>query len=129
MTTLQILESKDMVNPTDWCRPLKFESMDGGRSDSYSFENMYSGLPENNAKWVRVEDVFGQNDDLLGLAASWQDPSNRTAGEQYVLEAFYRFYITPHTHLTPDIQVVIDPANTPTKDAVTIFGLRLRTLY
>ena len=59
MKTLQILEPKDTVKPTDWCRPLRFESMSGGHSDSYSFECMYSGLPENNAKWVRVEDTFG----------------------------------------------------------------------
>ncbi len=33
------------------------------------------------------------------------------------------------THLTPDVQVVIDPSNAPNKDAVTVFGLRLRTLF
>ena len=60
---------------------------------------------------------------------SWEEPSNRALRDQYVVEGFYRFYLTLHTHLTPDIQVVIDPANAPTKDAVTVFGLRLRTLF
>ena len=46
-----------------------------------------------------------------------------TVRDQYVFEAFYRLHITPYTHLTPDIQVVIDPANAPNKDAVTVFGL------
>jgi len=73
--------------------------------------------------------MFSQNDDVIGLAASWQESSGRALRDQYVLEAFYRFYITPHTHLSPDIQIVIDPANAPTKDAATVFGVRLRTLY
>ena len=76
-----------------------------------------------------IENILGQNDDVIGVAASWEEPSNRALRDQYVVEAFYRFYITPHTHLTPDIQVVIDPANAPNRDAVTVFGLRLRTLY
>ena len=60
---------------------------------------------------------------------AWEEPSNGTLCDQFVVETFYRFYITPHTHLTPDIQVIIDPANAPSKEAVTVFGLRLRTLY
>ena len=67
-----------------------------------------------------------QNDDVIGVATSWEEPSNRALSDQYVVEAFYRFYITPHTHLTPDIQVVIDPAKAPSKHAVVVFGLRLR---
>ena len=76
-----------------------------------------------------IENLFGQNDDVIGLAAAWQESSAPSLRDQYVLEAFYRFYITPHTHVSPDIQVVVDPANAPSKDAVTVFGLRLRTLY
>jgi porin len=88
-----------------------------------------NGIRQNLSLGVGIEDVFGQNDDVVGLATSWEDPSNPMLRDQYIVEAFYRFYITPFTHLTPDIQVVLDPANSPTKDSVTIFGLRLRTLY
>lgn len=59
MTSLLLLEPQDTVLPTDWCRPLAIISDDGGRSDEYSFTNIYSGRPINNAKWVRVRDVFG----------------------------------------------------------------------
>lgn len=59
MITVKILEPGDHVKPTDWCRPLTLVSMSGGHSDHYSFESMYSGTPENNVRWVRVEDVFG----------------------------------------------------------------------
>ena len=88
-----------------------------------------NGIRQNLSIGLGVEDIFSQNDDVIGVAASWQSPSNRILREQYVVETFYRFYLTPHTHLSPDIQVVIDPANAPTKDAVMVFGLRLRTLF
>ena len=76
-----------------------------------------------------IEDVLCQNDDLIGVAYSWMEPSGGSLRDQYVFETFYRINITPHTHLTPDVQVVIDPANAPNKSAVTVFGLRIRTLY
>ena len=88
-----------------------------------------NGIRENLSIGLGIEDVCGQTVDLLGLAASWQEPADQSLPDQYVFEAFYRFQITPHIHLTPDIQVVIDPANAPTKNAVTVFGLRWRTLY
>mgnify|MGYP001826165912 FL=1 len=76
-----------------------------------------------------IENVLSQNDDLIGVAGSWQEPSSGGTRDQYVVETFYRFYLTPQTHFSPDIQVVVDPANAPGKSAVTVFGLRLRTLY
>ena len=60
MITIQILEDNDIVNADDWCRPLEIESMSGGMSDHFSFRSVYSGTPCNNAKWVRVRDVFGK---------------------------------------------------------------------
>ena len=88
-----------------------------------------NGVRQNLSVGLGIENLFGQNDDVLGLAAAWQESSAPTSRDQYVLEAFHRFYITPHTHISPDIQVVIEPASAPTKDAVTVFGLRIRTLY
>jgi len=88
-----------------------------------------NGIRQNASVGVGWEEVCGQNYDLIGVAVSWEEPANRSLRDQYVVEAFYRFQITPLTHLTPDIQVVIDPANSPNKDAVTVLGLRLRTLF
>lgn len=59
MITVQLLEATDTIDPEDWCRPLSIVSMSGGHSDGYSFKNMYSGTPENNAKWVKVKDTIG----------------------------------------------------------------------
>lgn len=60
MITVQLLEINDKILPTDWCRPLTLVSMNGGYSDSYSFESEYSGNPINNAKWCKVSDIFGE---------------------------------------------------------------------
>ena len=86
-----------------------------------------NGIRQNLSVGIGIEDVLSQNDDLIGVAFSWQETSNRALRDQSVVETFYRFYITPHSHVSPDIQVVFDPANAPQKEAVAVFGLR--TLY
>ena len=39
---------------------------------------------------------------------------------------FYRFSLTPTVTLTPDLQVLIDPALNPDHDVILILGLRAR---
>lgn len=59
MKQIFVLEVDDVVEKTDWCRPLELTSMSGGLGDGYSFKSCYSGTPQNNVKWVRVKDQFG----------------------------------------------------------------------
>lgn len=59
MITVNILEDTDTILATDWCRPLLLVTMSGGHSDYYSFENMYSGQPENNVLWVNTNQIIG----------------------------------------------------------------------
>ncbi len=86
-------------------------------------------IRQNFSTGVGVEDVFGQSDDLIGVAFSWGMPTDRSLRDEYAFEMFYRIFITRHTHVTPDLQVIIDPASAPGRDAVSVLGLRLRTLY
>lgn len=58
MIQIQLLEPQDVLQGTDWCRPLILQTMSGGMSDSYSFECEWSGKPENNTKWVNVSEIF-----------------------------------------------------------------------
>lgn len=58
MKTINILEKNDVIQKGDWCRPLYLCTMSGGMSDDYSFKSMYSGAPENNTKWCRVERIM-----------------------------------------------------------------------
>lgn len=58
MITVNILEDTDIIQATDYCRPLLLCTI-SKYSDNYSFTNTYSGQPENNVKWLRVDRAFG----------------------------------------------------------------------
>jgi porin len=81
------------------------------------------------ATGVGFEEPFGQNNDLIGIGLSWGQPSDRALRDQYVLEAFYRFQVTPYTNLAPDIQVTFDPSENPAEETIVVGGIRLRTLF
>lgn len=52
MISVHILEDHDKIDPMDWVRPLTFD----GEANTKS---CYSGKPDNNTKWVRVYEYFG----------------------------------------------------------------------
>lgn len=72
------------------------------------------------------ESVFGYDDDTIGVGLSWGDPWNSSLDNQYALEAFYRMQLTPQFALTPDVQVIVDPATDPSSDLLGVFSLRGR---
>jgi len=64
--------------------------------------------------------------DLLGLGLSWGKPHEDSLSDQYTAEIFYRLQLAQNLAVTPDIQFLIDPANNPGHDFITVFGLRAR---
>ena len=72
---------------------------------------------------------FGKNDDLAGIAAAWGRPSNDRLDDQAVVEAFYRFQLTPAIEVTPDLQLIIEPTLAPEEDYVWVFGVRVRITF
>jgi hypothetical protein len=78
---------------------------------------------------IGFEEVFGQNQDLGGLGFAWGQPEDSSLRDQYTIETFYRFHLTPYTRLTPDIQVIINPSRAPEIGTEWVFGLRLRTIF
>ena len=81
------------------------------------------------AAGIGFEDPFGKPDDLAGIGLAWGQPRDTKLRDQYVAEAFYRFHLTPYTHLTPDIQWIFNPSEAPNQDSILVLGLRLRTLF
>ena len=71
--------------------------------------------------------------DLLGLGLNWGRPSHKTYGpglrDQYTVELFYRLQLLEHLALTPDVQVLVNPATNPGADVVGVFGLRARLAF
>lgn len=81
------------------------------------------------ATGLGLERPLGQNNDLIGIGFSWGQPTDRTLRDQYVIEAFYRVQITPHTNLTPDLQITFDPSENSAEETIVVGGVRLRTLF
>ena len=64
--------------------------------------------------------------DLLGVGIGWGKPHEDSLSDQYTAEIFYRLQLAQNLAVTPDIQFLIDPANNPGHDFITVFGLRAR---
>lgn len=59
---------------------------------------------------------------------NWGRPNRETFGtdacDQYTVEAYYRLQLAEHLAITPDIQLIKDPALNPDGDFVWIAGIR-----
>ncbi len=71
---------------------------------------------------------YGRNTDLAGLGLNWAE-ARGIDGDQFTLEAFYRFSISPGLQITPSLQYISNPLLNPTQDSITLFGLRTRIVF
>ena len=67
--------------------------------------------------------------DVAGIGISWGKPADGTLRDQFTSEFFYRFQLTEFLAVTPDIQLIVDPAINPTTDVLAFFGIRLRAAF
>ena len=69
-----------------------------------------------------------RKDQAWSFGAGWAEPSEKTYGpglkDEYVFETSYKFQLWPNASLTPDVQLLLDPANNPAESSVWVFGLR-----
>jgi hypothetical protein len=54
MITVQLLEDNDIIQATDWCRPMVIQPVNPW-SDTVVFTNTYGGGPINNVKWLTAK--------------------------------------------------------------------------
>jgi carbohydrate-selective porin OprB len=75
---------------------------------------------------VAMEGPFGRPRDRMALGVAWSDPSPG-AGErdETLIEAYYRFALSPALSLSPDLQIVVDPALDSAAGSTVVLGLRL----
>ena len=71
---------------------------------------------------------YGRNTDLAGLGLNWAE-ARGIDGDQFTLEAFYRFSISPGLQITPSVQFISNPLLNPGQDSVALFGLRTRLVF
>ena len=70
-----------------------------------------------------------ENNDVAGLGLSFGKPADGTLQDQFTSEAFYRFQLTQYLAVTPDLQLIVDPALDPSQDVLALFGVRLRAAF
>ena len=75
---------------------------------------------------IELERKFDQ---IWSIGAGWAKPSRRTFGpdldDETVIETSYKFQLSQNFSLTPDIQVIFNPANDPGESSVWVVGLRM----
>ncbi len=69
-----------------------------------------------------------QKDEIWTIGAGWANPSAETFGSgldnETVFETSYKFQLSKNFSLTPDLQLIFNPANNPGESSIWIFGLR-----
>lgn len=75
---------------------------------------------------IGYDGIFGQTKDWVALVGTWAEPTDKTLRDQYGLEFDYSFRLTPHSTLTPHIQLIRDPSLDPSKDSIVLVGLRAK---
>ena len=70
---------------------------------------------------------------LLGVGFNWGDPNESSfpggLDDQYAIEVFYRINISDQLVVTPDVQLIKNPALNPAESTIWMFGLRARLAF
>jgi porin len=79
---------------------------------------------------LALERPFGRKADLVSLGVAWSNPS-AGAGmrNETLIELYYRLQLSPSIALTPDLQIVVDPANNPKHDPILVGGVRFEISF
>jgi porin len=70
-----------------------------------------------------------RDEDTMGIGYYFMDLSNelpRQFHSEQGVEAYYNIEITPWMHLSPDLQVIVNPGGTDEHDVAVVGGLRLQ---
>jgi porin len=79
---------------------------------------------------VGVEGPFGRSGDFFAIGVAWSRPSpGEGVRDETILEMIYRVRLTPTLELSPDLQLVFDPAQNPGDDLIVVPGVRLALVF
>ncbi len=67
--------------------------------------------------------------DLLGIGLAWGRPHASGLRDQYTMELFYRIQLLKGFALTPNIQLIVDPALNRSETLLSIFGVKARLAF
>ena len=70
---------------------------------------------------------------VFGLGINWGHPNrdsfDASTDDQYTLDTYYRFQLLERLAITPDLQLIKQPAQNPGYETVWIAGLRARVVF
>lgn len=69
---------------------------------------------------------LGRRWDMIGLGVARGEPSDPQKRTETLIEAYWRLQLGPYVALSPDVQLVLDPANDPDADLAAVVGIRLQ---
>ena len=73
-------------------------------------------------------EIVQRFDQTWTIGAGWAKPSRQTFGprldDEKVFETSYKFQLSQNFSITPDVQVVFNPANDPSESSVWVIGMR-----
>jgi len=73
-----------------------------------------------------LQGPLGRTQDRMAIGMAWSDASPGAGfRDETLIEAYYRFALSPALSLTPDLQLVVDPALDPDAGNTLVLGLRL----
>jgi len=129
VTAWHVDERTDTGRPDGWGLTLFGEQQISGTLPflRYGYSDGGAALLEHMvAGGVGVPNVFGEDHDVLGIGLSWGRPSAKGLDDQYASELFYRVQVLPNVAITPSVQMILNPARNPDKNAMAVFGIRGR---
>lgn len=75
---------------------------------------------------------FQSRQDVFGIALNWGRPNHfdfPNGRDQWTLETYYLIQLGKHLQITPELQVLLNPAYSTERDAIAIFGIRSRAVF
>lgn len=123
---------EDAAKPSDRGVTLSFDQDLGEKITAFArfgySDGDVTGVDHSFQAGVAFKNVV-MEDDLLGLAAAWADPTGSGKRDESVAEVFHRFQVTQTAQLTIGAQAIFDPSNAPGDDVVGVFSVRLRLSF
>lgn len=121
--------SGDTFQPSSWSISLSFDQDIKNRVGAF-FRYAYADTPlrafqQRIAMGFQVLGVPGYDGDRIGVAGWWGDPTNEELNDEYAIEFFYKALVARIIEVSPDLQLIFDPALSD-KGFIGVVGFRVR---
>ncbi len=134
VTLWQVDKRKEIQAPSGWGVALSASSTFGNNWMGFlrgGYSHNGNALLEGSVS-VGAAHFVKSRQDVFGIALNWGRPNQFDypgAGDQWTMESYYLFQLGKHLQITPQIQLLLHPANTPGRNAIAVFGVRSRLVF